>query len=412
MSAEVTGPRVAVVGGSLGGLTAACVLGDLGCDVHVYERSRVPLMGRGAGIVVHPASVRYLLQASVRDLEETTAPARWVRYLDPGGGVAHEEPCRYRFTSYYALYRDLLSCLEGDRYHLGHELVEFSQDSRDVTVHLADGSSLGCDLLVCADGINSTARRLLLPDVARRYAGYVAWRGTVVEVELTRRTFDALHEAITYFVMPYSHMLAYPIPSVDGALEPGRRLTNWVWYRNVDGGAALDELMTDREGVLRDVSMPPGAARQRHVEGLRRAARESLPPALSELVSRTSSPFVQVVFDIEVSRMAFGRACLIGDAAFVLRPHAAVGTAKAADDAWKLAEAVEACGYDIPAALRQWEPGRLELGRRALRRTREAGQRSQLENSWRVGDPLPFGLYAPGDSSLPEDWAKRPHATA
>jgi 2,6-dihydroxypyridine 3-monooxygenase len=410
MSAEGKRPRVCVVGGSLGGLTAALVLRDIGCDVDVYERSTVPLMGRGAGIVVHPASVRYLLEAAVRDLERMTAPARWVRYVDRDGHVAHEEPCRYRFTSYYALYRDLLSCFDGDRYHLGQEVVSFAQDPDWVEVRFADGRSRRCDLLVGADGINSTARRLLLSEVGRQYAGYVAWRGAVVEVELTRRTFDALNEAITYFVRPYSHVLAYPIPSVDGSLEPGRRLTNWVWYRNVDGGGALDDLMTDREGELRDVSMPPGAAKERHVDELRRAAMEDLPPSLAELVCKTSEPFVQVVFDIEVPRMAFGRVCLIGDAAFVLRPHAAVGTAKAAEDAWKLAEAVEACQYAIPAALQRWEPGQLALGQRALARTRDAGNRSQFENSWRVGDPLPFGLYEAGDSTVPEEWTRQSRA--
>jgi len=99
--------------------------------------------------------------------------------------------------------------------------------------------------------------------------------------------------------------------------------------------------------------------------------------------------------------MAFGHACLIGDAAFGLRPHAAAGTAKAAEDAWKLGEAVREASGDVIAALEAWEPGQLELGRRVLARTRDAGQRSQFEGGWQVGDPLPFGLYEVGDSAMP-----------
>ena len=58
MSAGTSRPRVVVMGGSLGGLTAALVLRDAGCDVEVYERSELPLEGRGAGIVLNPATVR------------------------------------------------------------------------------------------------------------------------------------------------------------------------------------------------------------------------------------------------------------------------------------------------------------------------------------------------------------------
>jgi 2-polyprenyl-6-methoxyphenol hydroxylase-like FAD-dependent oxidoreductase len=60
---------------------------------------------------------------------------------------------------------------------------------------------------------------------------------------------------------------------------------------------------------------------------------------------------LQAVFDIEVPRMAFGRVRLIGDAAFALRPHAAAGTAKAADDAWTLGQAVHDCAGNVVAAL-------------------------------------------------------------
>jgi 2,6-dihydroxypyridine 3-monooxygenase len=88
--------------------------------------------------------------------------------------------------------------------------------------------------------------------------------------------------------------------------------------------------------------------------------------------------------------------CLIGDAAFVARPHAAAGTAKAAADAWSLAEALGSAP-DVPSALRAWEPRQLALGRNLLERTRRIGARSQVEGSWRPGDPeLIFGLTEPG----------------
>jgi 2,6-dihydroxypyridine 3-monooxygenase len=62
-----------------------------------------------------------------------------------------------------------------------------------------------------------------------------------------------------------------------------------------------------------------------------------LAPPLAEVVTHVAEPFIQAIYDIEVSRMAFGRICLIGDAAFAVRPHAAAGTAKAAADGWALA---------------------------------------------------------------------------
>ena len=121
-----------------------------------------------------------------------------------------------------------------------------------------------------------------------------------------------------------------------------------------------------------------------HIGGVRVSARA------------VDRPFLQVVYDVEVSRMAFGRVCLIGDAAWVVRPHAAAGTAKAAADAWTLADAL-AAHDDVPSALTAWEPGQLALGRQLLERTRRIGARSQVECNWQPGDPeLIFGLYGPG----------------
>ena len=142
--------------------------------------------------------------------------------------------------------------------------------------------------------------------------------------------------------------------------------------------------------------MPPGAASERHVAEMRAVAAARLPAPMARLVASTAQPFLQVIYDIEVPRMAFGRVCLIGDAAFVVRPHAAAGTAKAAADAWALAEAV-ARGGAVTAALARWEPEQLALGTQLLERTRRIGRRSQFDGTWVPGDPeLIFGLRGPG----------------
>lgn len=393
-------PRAIVVGGSLGGLTIALLLRDLGWDVHVYERSPKLLMARGVGIVAHPASTRYLVERRGTDLGTMTATSRFVRYVDDRGDIVHEADFEYRFTSFFALYRELLDSFDLARYHLSREVVGFDQESGGVEVRTA-GARERCDLLVFADGIHSTGRGLLLPQARRQYAGYVAWRGVVSESDLSADTFSLLHESIIYSLLPSSHILSYPIPNTDGSIEPGRRLINWIWYRNMPAGREVDELMIDRHGRAHDISLPPGAVRQEHLDALHRTADELLAPPLAEMVRKSDGPFVQVVFDVEVGRLAFGRACLIGDAAIVLRPHVAVGTAKAAEAAWRLAEAIEATDHDVVRALRRWEPGQIRLERGVLDRARQAGDRVQFANRWRVGDPLPFGLYQEGDSAMP-----------
>lgn len=394
---EPASARVGVVGGSLGGLNCALWLRDAGCHVEVFERSALPLQARGAGIVLNPATVRYLAVHDVVDLERISSAARWFRYLDAREGVAHEEPCDYRFASYNSLYEAFLGCFDGD-YRLGARCIGVAVEPDGVSLRFGDGASRSYDLAVFADGVRSTGRALLLPEVEPRYAGYVAWRGAVSEADLSRESFALLDEAISYVVLEDGHVLAYPIPG--HAEDPGQRLTNWLWYRNVREGDELDDLLTGRDGARSGSSVPPGFVREEHVRRLRADAAEVLPAALAETVARTAEPFIQVILDVDVPRIAFGRACLVGDAAFTLRPHVAAGTAKAAEDAWKLGEAVTAAGGDVAAALAGWEPPQLALGQDLAARTREAGLRLQ-SGRWRVGEPLPFGLYAAGDSAMP-----------
>ena len=390
-------PSVIVMGGSLGGLTAALVLRDAGCDVRVFERSTSALQAGGAGIATLDATLRYLTERGGCQPQDVCSSTGWIRFFNADGSIRYAQRHRYWFSSWNTIYRSLLRLLDGDRYGLGREVVAFDQAGDGVVVTLADGSRDRAALLVCADGVGSTARARLVPGVAPSYAGYVAWRGTLPERCLSPAARRALDDAISYQVLAGSHILVYPIPGLDGSLVPGDRLINIVWYVNVAAGPDLDRLMTGRDGIRRAGTLPPGAATDRALAGLRRNAADVLAAPVAEAVTGIAEPFVQVIYDLEVPRMAFGRVCLIGDAAFSVRPHAAAGTAKAADDGWALADELTASAGDVPAALAAWERRQLKVGRALLARTREIGDSSQFTGTFRPGDPrLIFGLHEPG----------------
>jgi 2,6-dihydroxypyridine 3-monooxygenase len=387
---------VAVVGGSLGGLTAALLLRDLGLDVTVYERSAAELEQRGAGIGFLPACYRYLVERAGVDLDQISIATDRIRYLNRDGAVIHDEAHAYRFSSWNTVYRSLLACFGRDRYLLGREMVALVTDNDRAVITFADGTTREVDLLVCADGVGSCARGSLLPSLRPIYAGYVAWRGLVPERGLSPDTAGALCDAITYYIYANSHILVYPVPGADGSVRPGERLFNFVWYRNYLACGDLEDVLTDADRARHELSLPPGAARLEHVAEVRAVAAARLPARIAEVVLATDRPFLQAVFDMEVPRMVFGRICLIGDAAFAVRPHAAAGTAKAAENAWTLAAALER-QTALNAALSDWEPNQLALGRQLLERTRRIGRRSQVDGSWQPGDPeLIFGLHGPG----------------
>ncbi|MEL6893199.1 MAG: monooxygenase, partial [Actinomycetota bacterium] len=238
-------------------------------------------------------------------------------------------------------------------------------------------------------------RRQFFPHIAPQYSGYVGWRGLMSEAELSPETFELLADAITYCVLPNSHIVVYPIPTAGGSLEVGRRLINYVWYRNVPTGGPLDDLTTDIHGVRRPVSVPPGLVRTEFVDEMKAFAGD-LAPQLAEAIAKTDQPFVQVIVDIETDRMVAGNVALLGDGAFSARPHAAAGTAKAAEDGWRLLAELERHD-DLPAALSSWQQTQVALGRQLVARARAIGERSQVHCTWQAGDPeLAFGLYGPG----------------
>ena len=159
--------RALVAGGSLGGLTAALVLRDQGWDVDVLERSAVPLQDRGAGIVLHPTTVRYLVERVGKAIDDIGLPASRLHYLEDDGSIVDEQPCAYRFASYGELYRGLLDAFGTEHYHLSNELAHLDDRDDAATLTLTDGRTSAADLVVCADGIHSTGRRFCCPTPTR-----------------------------------------------------------------------------------------------------------------------------------------------------------------------------------------------------------------------------------------------------
>lgn len=394
-------PRVAIVGGSIGGLTAGLVLRDLGCEVDIYERSTSELEARGAGIVSHPVTVRYFEERHPLDADKVMVRLPWLRFLGREGEILHEERQNYRFTSWNTLYRNLLAHFDPDRYHLGYEMIDLDQDVDEARVYFADGQVTAADLVVCADGVSSRARTILQRHVKPHYAGYVAWRGTTSESKLSAAAAGRLGDAITYHLTDEGHILTYPIPGPRGELEPGNRLQGFVWYHNYAEGEELEDLLCDRTGMRRTTSVPPGLMRDEYVNWVRRYAAERFPAVIAELVSGIPSPFVQVVYDAAVDRMAFGRIGLMGDGAIAVRPHAGAGTAKACADAWALGDALGETNVDVTAALAGWGRRQMQIGYALLERARWIGDGSQFRHDWVPGDPrLRFGLYRAGDAAF------------
>ena len=370
-------PRVVVVGGSLGGLFDAIALRSVGCEVEVFEKSSGLMKGRGAGIVFQQEVAEFLTRYEVAPLASVVVPVRSRRYLNVDGSVAQEGPMPQEMTSWDALYRKLRSTFGDDHYHVGVRLTGFDAHGDMVTARLDGGREVACDLLVGADGPGSTVRRQLLPDVRSEYAGYVAWRGVVQENEAPDLAAE-FADRFTFFQAANTHILCYLIPGPNGALTPGERRLNWVWYLNAAPGDDLDRVLTDRDGRRREFSVPQGLVSPVMSDWLHAQARSTLPPLFLRLVEATTEPFVQTIHDLAVPKMAFGRVCLTGDAAFVPRPHTAASTAKAAANALALADCLTVAKGDVVEALRWWEPDQLDMGRRLRVHGQRLGDRSQF----------------------------------
>jgi 2-polyprenyl-6-methoxyphenol hydroxylase-like FAD-dependent oxidoreductase len=370
--------RALIVGGSVGGLFAAHLLRAHGWDVAVFERSGGALADRGASIGTRQELFDILNSIGVV-LDPSAGVAVTARIcLDRGGAIAGELPVHSINSAWDRIYRPLRDALPDEFYRAATRVERIEQDSGTVTAILADGTRERGDLLIAADGIHSTIRAQLAPEVAPRYAGYVAWRGVIEESEMTASEHALLFGRMCFALPEGELLLALGMPGRDADTRPGHRRYYWIWFRPADEAKALPALCSDASGRCHGRSIPPPLVRPEVIRELQQAAEASFAPPLTAIIRRTRQPYPHGIFDVEAPRLTFDRVVLLGDSAFVARPHVGAGITKAALDAKGLVEALTA-GSDLAAALVRYDRERRAFGSALVARARYLGAYLEAE---------------------------------
>ena len=391
--------KILIVGGSLGGLFAANILLRQGHDVTLLEKATGSLDGRGAGIVTHDALADTLRQAGVAVDDTLGVPVTERITLDTDGQSLGTMQLPQILTSWSRLYHMLKECFPAERYLQGKTVKSVSQTSDQVEVLCEDGSRYNAELLIASDGIRSGVRAQVAPQIQPEYAGYIAWRGVCDEACLSNYTLDTLFNRFGFCLPKGEQMLGYPVAGTGNDTRPGKRRYNFVWYRPASENEELVNLLTDDDGRYYPTGIPPLKVSWKHIAKMRTIARDILAPQYAEILEKTAAPFLQAIYDVRSEEIVFGRIALMGDAAFVGRPHVGMGVTKAGDEAVVIAKHIAELGA-TPAALNAYRNERLKLGQQVVARAQYLGRYMQAQGS--KGVPNSENLKRNADTVMAE----------
>lgn len=363
--------RAIVIGGSISGLFAALLLQRHGWHVDVYESTPGEIEGRGAGIVAQPELRKALSAAGIGDIGAVGVTVETRVLLDRDGRETMRFPCPQTVTSWERVRRLLRAALDDRFYHGGTRIERIEQSGDGVTAIVSDGRRLEADLVLGADGIRSTVRQQYFPAAQPLYAGYVGWRSLIDESAFPPAVHARVFWRFAVGLPPGEQFLGYPVTGPNDDMTPGNLRYNVIWYRPTSE-AELQRMLTDINGRQHAHSIPPPLIRPEIRAEMRNAAERLLAPDFRTCVALAPHAFIQPIYDVESSRIVDRRVALIGDAAFVARPHVGAGVIKAAEDVLALVDAL-ASEADIPAALRRYDAERVRIGKIFVERARSMG---------------------------------------
>lgn len=350
-----------IIGAGIGGLTTAHALLAQGHRVQVFERAET-LREVGAGVVLGANAMQVLHRLSLHDavrdqghpVTSFTLRGRHGQVLSAADTAVFTKRLGFDNLAIHraALQRVLLAALPPGTVRLGQALTRFDQDADSVSLHFANGLAVQTEALVAADGLRSGVRLQLLPDSQPRYAGYTCWRAVV---DASRLNLPA--GQTTEIWGGAAGRFGY-VPLANGQV---------YWFACVNSPEANNPCF-----------------RAYTVADLRRQFAP-LPEPVGGLLDLTQPGQLlwNDILDIKpLSRFAFGRAVLLGDAAHATTPNMGQGAGQAVEDALALANSLARHSSDVPAAFRAFETRRRPRTTRIVEQSWRMGQLGQLENRW------------------------------
>jgi len=348
---RLTATKALIIGGGIGGLTAAIALRQAGLDVTVFERRQeLEEVHSGGGMVLWHNAIRGLRELGLaKQMQAVGSPLQEMEWISSAGRRLASWPVAEMNETFgvaaigvlrASIHPVLTAALDDGVVQMGVECTGFSQDSNGVTAQFAGGHEEHGDVLIGADGIYSLVRADQLGNEAPRYAGYALSFG-VVEAQhelVTRNRFRELGG-------PGARFIYFPV---------GGERTYWSAIY------VAEESETKGYGGSKAELLP---------------IYDGWPEPVGALLQATddSVVFRREIFDRKpVKRWGEGRVTLLGDAAHAMTPNLGQGACQAIEDGVVLGKSLGA-GGDLVEALRAYEKRRIK---------RTAGF---VNRSWMIG---------------------------
>ncbi|MHC2438922.1 FAD-dependent monooxygenase [Bradyrhizobium sp. USDA 4451] len=388
---------VIVAGAGIGGLTASLTLAAQGFRVVVLEKAE-RLEEAGAGIQLSPNASRILVELGLKEpLARRAVTPESVTILSAraGGEIARMplgQAAEFRAGApYWVIHRaDLQAALQAAvndhpdiELRLGCQFEDVTKHAKGLTVMQRRGNSRQEELavaLIGADGIWSSVRGHLFPDVQPQFSGLIAWRGTLDATALPR---EYTAPRVQLWMGPDAHLVAYPISA--GRQINVVAIVSGTWNR--PGWSAPGDINEIKRAFA--TARWPATARMLigAVDGWRKWALFTLP---------------------HIGRWSEGAVTLLGDAAHAMLPFAAQGAGMAIEDAAVLAKALsDSTGENtgnISAALKRYAQMRRARVARVQRMARQQGRIYHLSGAAAIARDLAIRAIGPERMLARQDW--------
>jgi 2-polyprenyl-6-methoxyphenol hydroxylase-like FAD-dependent oxidoreductase len=379
--------EIAIIGGGIGGLSAALALREFGFEPEVFEQAPA-LLDVGAAIAIWPNAMRILERLGIAEkIVERAGVIKQVRWLNQEGKLLNTvriskhtaeattiNTIRQPEAPAVAVHRadlqyTLLHALPSSSIHLGSVFLNLQQDGKQIYAHFANREPIACELLIGADGLHSHMRSQVVDDGPPIYRGYYVWRGIspVVPNGLAPNTALEIH----------GHGIRFGIGPVG--------LDRIGWWASANRVSSDSPIFSERFGDVKtqnaQENLNTSRSQNTQQELLKLFAGWCRP--VCELIEATSSESIlkTQAFDRPSSR-SWGRhrMTLLGDAIHPTTPNLGQGGCMAIEDAVVLARCLQKYGAS-EHALRTYEQLRYERTASVTGFSRLYGMVGQWENA-------------------------------